>query len=270
MPGNEDRVRVDQFSLFQWVSTIPLCDDLFLSMQAQNIALVDLLVIRGMERELLEEYWRRDRMPLDGAMLGGAISQMWIYYLYEFLRTWRQRAQELIEAAEEYEEQQTPETKADARARQKAAVEKRRKLVRIAPNFYGAHLEKISDAKFIASIRAYREKTELMFRRVEGVRVTLAKHEVPKTGKHQMFAEAPGYTRFDTNYSGSAYWQFTLKDGSVDVVQRRLIANEFLRITENPDDDEMAPTAAPRKEPPRKAKRPRSKRASRSRSSSRP
>jgi hypothetical protein len=99
----EYRVRVDQFSMYAWVASIPLCDDLFLSMQAQNIALVDLMVLRDMETQLIQEYWRSDgRMPNQFAMLVGATSQMWIYYLYEFLRTWRQRAQELIDAVEEY------------------------------------------------------------------------------------------------------------------------------------------------------------------------
>ena len=44
-------------------------------------------------------------MPVDVGMLVGAISQMWIYYLYEFMRTWRQRARELITASEEHERQ---------------------------------------------------------------------------------------------------------------------------------------------------------------------
>jgi hypothetical protein len=150
---------------------------------------------------------------------------------------------------------------------------KRRKHVRIAPDFYGRHMEQITDPAFVASVRAYRDRTDLLFRRVEGVRVTLAKHEVPKTGKHQMFAEAPGYTRFDTIATGSAYWQFVLKDDTVDVVQRRDVANEFLRITEDADREETAPTEAPlgeeQDEPPRKARRPSSTRARRPRTSSR-
>ncbi len=275
MSTNEDRIRVDQFSMYSWVASIPLCDDLFLSMQAQNIALVDLMVLRGMETELLQEYWNNDgRMPGQFAMLVGATSQMWIYYLYEFLRTWRQRARELMEAVEEYERQETPEKKADVRARLYSTVKKRRKHVRVAPNFYGRHMEQIADSTFVASVRAYRDKTDLLFRRVEGVRVTLAKHEIPKTGKHQMFAEAPGYTRFDTIATGSAYWQFVLKDDTVDVVQRRDVANEFLRITEDPERDGMAPTDAPlveeEEQPPRKVKRRSPTKARRSRTSSHP
>lgn len=270
MLATEDRIRADQFSMYPWIASIPLCDDLYLSMQAQNIALVDLMVLRDMEAQLIQEYWNNDgRMPNQFAMLVGATSQMWIYYLYEFLRTWRQRAQELIEAAEEYQRQETPEKKPDTEARLDAALMKRRKHVRLAPNFFGRHMKQITDPVFVASVRAYRGKTDLLFRRVEGVRVTLAKHEVPKTGKHQMFAEAPGYTRFDTIATGSAYWQFVLKDDTVDVVQRREVANEFLCITEEWDRDEMAPTSAPRgeeeKKPPRKTKRPSSTKARRSR-----
>jgi hypothetical protein len=179
MSDNSDRVSIEKFSLYQWVSTIPLCDDLFLSMQAQNVALVDLMVIRGMEAQLLQAYYDNDdRMPIDVGMLVGAISQMWIYYLYEFMRTWRQRAQELIAASEEHERQETAEKKTETRAKQRAALENRRKHIRLTPNFQGEHLKRIDDPEFIASIRAYRDKTEVMFRRLEGVRVTIAKHEM--------------------------------------------------------------------------------------------
>jgi hypothetical protein len=236
MSQNADRIPVEKFSLYQWVSTVPLCDDLFLSMQAQNIALVDLMVIRGMEAQLLQAYYENDRVPIDLAMLLGGIGQMWIYYLYEFMRTWRQRAQEIITASEEHGLQETADKKAEARLKQRAALEKRRKHIRMTPNFQGEHLERIDDPEFIAGIRAYRDNTEIMFRRLEGVRITLAKHEIPKTGKYQMIAEHPGYTRYDTVFTGSAYWQFTLKDDTVDVVQRRDLANEFLRITEEPEE----------------------------------
>jgi hypothetical protein len=243
MFDNSGRVSIEQFALYQWVSTIPLCDDLFLSMQAQNIALVDILVIRPMESALLQAYYANDdRMPPGDAMLVAAISQMWIYYLYEFMRTWRQRAKEVLDAAEEYERQETSEKKSATRAKHQAAIHKRRKYIRMTPNFQGAHLERITDPQFVASVRAYYDSMASMFRRIEGVRVTLAKHEIPKTGKYQMIAEHPGYTRFDTVFTGSAYWQFTLKDGSVDVVQRRSIANEFLRIAETLDDEEYMPT----------------------------
>jgi len=245
MSDNSDRVPVEEFSLHQWVSTIPLCDDVFLGMQAQNIALVDLMVIRSMEAQLLQAYYDNDdRLPIDVGMLVGAISQMWIYYLYEFMRTWRQRAQEIIAASEEHERQETAEKNAKARTEQRAALEGRRKHIRLPPNFQGGHLERIDDPEFIASIRVYRDKTEMLFRRLEGVRITIAKHEIPKTGKYQMLAEHPGYTRFDTVFTGSAYWQFTLKDDTVAVVQRRDIANEFLRITEDPEREEMLPTKA--------------------------
>ena len=160
------------------------------------------------------------------------------------MRTWRQRAQELITASEEHERQETAVKKTETRAKQRAALENCRKHVRLTPNFQGEHLERIDDPGFIASIKAYRDKTEIMFRRLEGVRITLAKHEIPKTGKYQMIAEHPGYTRFDTVFTGSAYWQFTLKDDTVDVVQRRDIANEFLRITDDREREEMLPATA--------------------------
>jgi hypothetical protein len=67
-----------EFDLFKWSSGIPLCDDVWLGMQARNIAIVDLQVIRIIEADMLEEYFKEDRTP-PGLMLLSGMSQMWIF-----------------------------------------------------------------------------------------------------------------------------------------------------------------------------------------------
>lgn len=68
------------------------------------------------------------------------------------------------------------------------------------------------------------EIIEPLFRRLEAVRMRLAKHEVPKT--YGMSAIAPGYGRIDMS-DGSIYWMIEYKDGTCDIISRRGLADEF-------------------------------------------
>jgi hypothetical protein len=45
-----DRVRETDFDLHIWFAKIPMTDDIYLGLQAQNIARVDMSVIRRWER----------------------------------------------------------------------------------------------------------------------------------------------------------------------------------------------------------------------------
>ena len=64
-------------------------DDIFLGMQAINVGLVD-QIITQYEYALLHEYKKIEKTP-DTTMTVSALSQMWIYALYEVLRMWRDR-----------------------------------------------------------------------------------------------------------------------------------------------------------------------------------
>jgi hypothetical protein len=64
-------------------------------MQAVNIDLVD-GHLEELEAELLQEYMANDRPPLPSMMFVSALSQMWVFAAYELLRTWRQRAREIM------------------------------------------------------------------------------------------------------------------------------------------------------------------------------
>jgi hypothetical protein len=80
------------FAEFLW--KLPLFDDLFLSMQGQNVILVD-LYLRDLERDLLRELIEIERTPFPATLIVSALSQMWIFAVYELLRTWRQRVKDL-------------------------------------------------------------------------------------------------------------------------------------------------------------------------------
>jgi hypothetical protein len=48
------------------------------------------------------------------------------------------------------------------------------------------------DPKYAAQLQSVFDNSEFLFRRLEALRMTLAKHEVPKSGAYAM---APGYGR---------------------------------------------------------------------------
>ena len=83
------------------------------------------------------------------------------------------------------------------------------------------------DAAFVASVQTYWDFSEPIFREAEALRVTLAKHEVPKT--RGLVAEAPGYGRMN-HFTGSMYWAVTLKDESQVQIDRRTLGNDLFGI----------------------------------------
>jgi hypothetical protein len=97
------RVREKDFDLHIWYATIPMTDDIYLGLQAQNIARVEMSVVRRWEREVLDEQ-EDDPGSYQGPKYRElmALSQMWVFGLYEFLRTWRQRARALMQFEEKY------------------------------------------------------------------------------------------------------------------------------------------------------------------------
>lgn len=79
---------------------LPLFKNIYLSMQVQNLSLVD-QYLEDLEINLLNEYIELERTPVNSAMFVSAISQLWIFALYELLRTWRQQVKELIKYGDE-------------------------------------------------------------------------------------------------------------------------------------------------------------------------
>src|SRR5689334_4980844 len=65
-------------------------------MQAMNLAIVD-SYIEDIELQVLREYIDQERTPIQIALFSSALAQMWVFALYELLRTWRQHMRFLIE-----------------------------------------------------------------------------------------------------------------------------------------------------------------------------
>lgn len=207
---------------------IPLCDDLWMGMQIRNIAVVDLSVIRPMEAEMLALWYQTERTPAEITVLSG-ISQMWLFSLYEFFRTWRQKAKHIIKVADEYQTVQPRKREKFLKGILDVAVSKH-KFVQKVPRFYVGQLSKIPNEDFVKCVRDYLARTEELFTHISHARMVLAKHEI--MGAQGFMAEAPGYGRLNT-FTGSMYWQYTLKDETVDVLDRRSVANAFLGLEES-------------------------------------
>jgi hypothetical protein len=215
----------NQFNIFSWSRDIPFCDDdLWLGMQARNIAMVDMAIIRGIEAEALAAYMERERTPSDILLPLSALSQMWVFSLYEFLRTWRQRARAIIKIHDAGMARPAEERDEYFKKQVESAKEKE-EHVRFALTLQSDFVGMASDAKFVQTVREYQDNTEGLFRDAEALRVTLAKHEIPKT--KGFVAEAPGYGRMEY-LNGSMYWFITLNDGSQLKVCRRELADMFL------------------------------------------
>jgi hypothetical protein len=75
---------------------LPLFDeDLYVGMQATNLQVVD-HILRDMKSQLLALYIERERTPGPEAMVVSAFSQLWVFGLYEILRTWRMRGERTL------------------------------------------------------------------------------------------------------------------------------------------------------------------------------
>lgn len=193
--------------LWSW----PLFDNLFLSMQGQNVMLVD-FYLRDLELGLLREYIDQERTPVQSTMFVSALSQMWIFAVYELLRTWRQMVRDL----------QNAPTAPQPNAHGAAAGSN------IAENIREHHRTKYAgDPEFQAEIESARKMIDPLFKRIDSLRINLAKHEIK--GIRGSIAPAPGYGRIDTS-DGSIYWMVDLGDNVVDIVSRRAIADELRAI----------------------------------------
>lgn len=218
----DDAVAGEPESLHQVLGRLPLFDNLYLNMQAMNIGVTDLQLM-DMEHDLLDLYIDREKTPLPETIIVSAWSQMWIFALYELLRTWRAQARELIEYGEQL---------AGAAEEERAALIERReeKLAKAASLtldgaiHYARAFERVaSEPAIVERLKQARELSEEVFRMVEMVRITLAKHEVPKS--KGMIAQAPGYGRI--GIEGSISWMVGLKDGSQAIVSRREVSDEL-------------------------------------------
>jgi hypothetical protein len=201
------RDRAISFAELEW--NLPLFDDLYLNMQGQNVMLVD-FYLQDLERDLLRKYVEIESTPFPEVLIVSALNQMWIFAVYELLRTWRQRVRKLKQDVQK-------------------PVQPFNSPARDLPELYrNRHLQLArTEKKFAAELEKAYQRVEPLFRRIEALRMNLAKHEVPKM--KDVPALAPGYGRIDM-MSGSMQWQVDLGKNVVDLVSRKSLADHLRTV----------------------------------------
>jgi hypothetical protein len=200
--------------------TLPLFEDMFLRFQAQNLHIVD-QYLRQLERELHDAYVEQETTPTAQATVVSALSQLWVFGVYELLRTWRQRAWEFLELANELSG--LPEAKQQRAIKERVDRARRKGVVdTIALEPYKRELQQSLDPGTVSAVRTARDRVQTVFRKIEALRMNLAKHEIPKANGAR--ARAPGYARVDPT-SGSMSWEIDLGNRGVDAITRLDISN---------------------------------------------
>jgi len=216
----------DRPTLLEVLTELPLLSELDFRMQVTNIAMVD-LYLEDMESALVRELHLHDKTPVPEAMLVGALSQMWVFAVYELLRTWRQLIQELLAYGEEIKD-----LRGHARTQRIGAEERSIRGVRNdGPAVLGRRraLEWARTKRKRERLAKALDRVMPLFRRLEALRISIAKHEVAKTNRGKgraNIAFAPTYARIDP-IDGSIKWLFDYADGMSDMVSRREIADDL-------------------------------------------
>lgn len=188
----------------------------FLAMQAQQLCMVD-NVLMSMEQTVLREMLDDDP-PTGQRTLLAALSPMWIYAAYELLRTWRQRAVEVVRLAEN--------GGIDMRAKH---LEKK-----LGYTHYDRELraQQLRDAKgnpaLVQRMRDDLARTEIGFTMLEFIRIALAKHEVASSNKKKKpIAFAPGLATIN-RHCGSMEYEVSVGGAIIQYETRRGLA-EMMR-----------------------------------------
>lgn len=203
-----------------------LGDGPFLRMQAFNLSLVDHFIM-GLELQLHRARFNEEKGLAGDTAFLSAQTQMWIFAVYELLRTWRARAKDIVKLAKNGGLQ----LKVDALAR-KLRFEHPARQMR--PD----QLRRIikSPALLDDIARALR-RTHILFSQLEHVRVALAKHEIG--GKKNSIAHAPGLALFN-RWNGSLEYEIGYEGTILGTLSRRDIAESLRALADasNPPSEE--------------------------------
>ena len=185
-------------------------DDLYLGMQAMNVGVVD-SVVTEQEYALLRKWFEIDRTPVELAVAVSALSQMWIYGLYEVLRMWRDRRYQFEKLRQNGGIDPKLESMTDDEPFNLTIEVWKRQLLRYK-----------EDSAYRAKIDEVWTRLEPVYRMTELFRMNLAKHCAP--GKDGVVPRAPGYGRIN-RWCGAMDYELVDKDGYYSFLNRRNIAD---------------------------------------------
>jgi hypothetical protein len=216
-----------------------LSADMYLNMQAFNLSVIDQFIM-GLEYDTLRKLHQEDSTPVPEVMFLSAQSQMWIFAAYELLRTWRERAKEVIKLHEN-----------GGLEHKIAHLEKDTGYLHVGQKIRAAHLrEVLADPSIIDKIQVDLRLIHIPFARLAFIRIALAKHQV--LGRKNSIAYAPGYGRINQR-CGSLDYQLEIGRVILGTISRRDIADELRAISDRgkvPTDEDIASFDAFMKGPP--------------------
>lgn len=226
--------------LSQALGTLRLLgDDPYLRIQASNLAVIDHFIMQ-LEWTAMRKRFDEEREDLLDTTFISAQTQMWIFAAYELLRTWRQRAKDVVKLSKTG----GLAMKADSLDRKlpyfhpgrKARAEQLRRL--------------IADSSIVDAVALDICRTHILFSELEHLRVAIAKHEV--SGKPKSVAYAPGFGTFN-RWNGSLEYEFGFEGAIMGMRSRRDIAESLRYLSQPsdpPSDEDLAEFNAMLKGPP--------------------
>jgi hypothetical protein len=194
------------------LSSFQMMDDPYLRMQIYNLAVVDQFIM-GLEEDVLRKLLQEERTPLESMFLS-AQSQMWIFAAYELMRTWRERATDVLTLH-----------KNGGLKLKIEALKKPQGFVHTGREIRADQLQRfLENESAIERIQEDLRHAHIPFGNLEYIRIALAKHQVP--GKAKQIAYAPGYGRIN-QWCGSLDYQLERGRVILGQISRRDIADEL-------------------------------------------
>lgn len=202
-------------------------DDVSMRVQAFNLALVDECLMK-MELDLLQQQFSEEQTLPQGAVLLSAFSQMWIFAAYELMRTWRQRATEIVKwEREEKLHSMLDYFQDDIGYPHVGRLSRAAQIKRM-----------LDDPANIEGVKADLRRTQIPFIRLEAIRVSIAKHELRR--QKGSVAMMPIYGRIN-RWCGSLDFELENGVGVFGTISRRDIADDIRALphAEIPTDEQL-------------------------------
>ena len=215
-PHSRSSEEIDIWGLPQSLGRLAMfAGDPFLTMQATNLGLIDRWLI-DMEGDVQRRLIAGERTPSD-AMFLSALTQMWLFALYELMRTWRMRAKEVLKLFRNGGLQLKIEALEKELGYQHTGRELRAKQLRDVQR----------NPELVIKIEKDLRRTHIVFAQLEFLRVALAKREV--SGRPNMIAMAPGYAPID-HWTGSLRYELSSGRDVMGYVSRREISDAIRAV----------------------------------------
>jgi hypothetical protein len=167
---------------------------------------------------ILRKPFEIEKTPTQQALFVFAQSQMWIFALYELLRTWFQRARKL-------------KTWKSSGALGEMLQRVQNDVHNLGAHMRARHIEWVmKDKDAISQLEICEAAITPVYDLTSAIRINLAKHEVK--GKPNIAVRAPGYGRIN-GFCGALDFELYFGDGAFQFLNRRDIA-DLLRNVETP------------------------------------